>query len=143
MAAGQRDPFVQQIIDGVREGRLGARSALALLELRDHEGRQVQAHATQQMRNQLHRALDRTLAGDTGDTEDDGDLTDYHRVFDQLEGHTGGQHYAPPRRSVIYDAPGRQGNRQRHTAATGPQGEDDYDRIWPEDYKRAIDERWD
>jgi hypothetical protein len=68
--AGDR-PYIDDILAAIRERRIGAATALEWLELRaaEHarEARQVRAHATQQMRDRLHGALDSALSGGGGD----------------------------------------------------------------------------
>jgi hypothetical protein len=65
--AGQ-PPDVSDILAAVRERRIGAATAAAWLELRlAAHSREVRAHATQQMRDRLHSALDSALSGGSAD----------------------------------------------------------------------------
>jgi hypothetical protein len=58
---------IEDILAGLRTGRLRERSAAALVEQRLGARRQVRAHATPALPDRLVKAVDSALAGDGGD----------------------------------------------------------------------------
>jgi hypothetical protein len=137
--AGQ-PPDVSDILAAVRERRIGAATAAEWLELRmaedAREARQVRAHATQQMRDRLHSAVDSALSGG-GD--------EFSRLFPPWAplGPALG-HEEHPSQSLVYDG-GSQGQRSRQPrpAAGAPLSDEElYDRLFPPGYRRHA-EGWD
>ncbi len=124
---GQPPPDIADILAAVREGRIGAASAVAWLEQRQadqrRQARQVRAHATPAMRAGLVRAVDSALAGD-----DD----EFARLFPPSAPLGGHQEY--PSHPLIY--PGEeQGQRDRQPrtayAAAAPLSDDElYERLF-------------
>jgi hypothetical protein len=134
-------PYIDDILATVREGRIGAAAAADWLELRaaEHarEARQVRAHATQQMRDRLHGALDSALFG--------GSTDEFSRLFPPwapLGPDLGHEEY--PSQSLIY--PGEQQgqrSRQPRMAAGALTKDEDYDRLFPPEYRQRAAWGWD
>jgi hypothetical protein len=128
---------IEDILAAVRERRIGAATAAAWLELRlAEQARQVRAHATQQMRDRLHGALDSALAGDAQD--------EFSRLFPPWQplGPPLG-HEEHPSQSLVYDAPDRQGRRpQPRTAASALTDDELYDALFPPEYRRRAAGGW-
>jgi len=129
--------YIEDILAAVRERRVGAATAAAWLELRlAEQARQVRAHATQQMRDRLHGALDSALSGDAQD--------EFSRLFPPWQplgpplGH--GEH---PGQSLVYDAQDTQGRRpQPRTTASALTDDELYDALFPPKYRRRAAGAW-
>jgi len=129
-------PYIEDIVAAVREGRIGAATAAEWLELRaaEHarEARWVRAHATQQMRDRLHSAVDSALSGG-------GSGDEFARLFPPWDplGPPVDESGQYPSQSLIY--PGEQQgqrNRQPRTAAAALSDDELYDVCFPLEYRR-------
>jgi hypothetical protein len=133
-------PYIADILSAIREGRIGAATALEWLELRADEharwARSLRAHATPAMRDRLHGALDSALSGDAQD--------EFSRLFPPWQplGPPLG-HEEHPSQSLVYDAPDRQDRRpQPRTAASALTDDELYDALFPPQYRRRAAGAW-
>ena len=128
-------PDISDIKAAIDEGRVTNPDVVAeWLQLRIDEhvrhARQVRAHATQQLRDRAHQALDAALSGDGTD--------EFSRLFPPSRP-LGPPltHEAEPPTNVVYDAPDRQGKRSRPRPAASAVSDDDlYNAMFPDEYQR-------
>jgi hypothetical protein len=114
MADRQREPWLQEIIDGIRQGRITQATAADWLELGlAEQARQVRAHATPILRDRVVEALDAALAGNGRD--------EFAGLFPPSSplGAEQGAHEYPPAPQV-YGPPDRRGNRQARQGFAAP-----------------------